>query len=204
MVSKDIGGLPMKRFLTLIAFLLIASGSVFAKTYSEYLSEAKSYEAQKKWCHVLGSYYDAMGTDGAPESKREAYEGHKKLVAAIESGKPGLGKFDRYTLHVEWMNLLKDAEKYGSTFCIYDSEVSDWEFLQNWLEYDEYAWEFDYETQTAIYDDEDEHECYKNALRNHTCPTSPSAPTSAHTITQVESSGKRFLPLGKAALVKNP
>ena len=141
----------MKRFLTFIAFLLIVTGSVFAKTYSEYLAEAKSYEAQKKWCYALGSYYDAMGTDGAPESKREAYEGYKKLVEAIESGKPGLGKFDRYTLHVEWMNLLKDAEKYGSTFCIYDFEVSDWVVLEHWLEYDDYDWEFDYATQTAIY-----------------------------------------------------
>ena len=58
----------MKKFL-LILLLLLCSSSIFAKTFSEYLAEAKNYEAQKRWCYALGSYYDAMGTDEEPEKK---------------------------------------------------------------------------------------------------------------------------------------
>lgn len=79
----------MKKLLFTLALIFCIS-PIFAKSYSEYLAEAKKYEAQKKWCYALGSYYDAMGTDEKPEDKQEAYEGYKALSEAIKSGNPGL------------------------------------------------------------------------------------------------------------------
>lgn len=113
----------MKKTLMLLV-AMIGIMPLFAKGYAEYLAEAKNYEAQKKWVYVLGSYYDALGTDGDFESKKEAYEAYKKLSDAIEAGNPGLGTFSEFTLHDEWKKLLIDAEKYGSSICIHDIKLS--------------------------------------------------------------------------------
>ncbi len=113
---------------------------LFAKSYLECLGEAKKYEEQKRWCYALGSYYDALGTDELPENKVEAKEGYNRLKNAIISGNPGLGSFNVFDFHDEWKNLLIDAEKYGSSICIYDITVGDLE-----------RGALDYTTRTATY-----------------------------------------------------
>ena len=129
----------MKKLLfVLLAMLCVLP--LFAKSYSEYLAEAKKYEEQKRWCYALGSYYDAMGTDELPENKLEAYESYSKLKNAIISGNPGFGKFNEFTIHDEWKNLLIDAEKYGSSISIYDITVGPLE-----------RGALDYTTRTATY-----------------------------------------------------
>lgn len=127
-----------KLLIVLLAMLCVLP--LFAKSYSEYLAEAKKYESQKRWCYALDSYYDAMGTDEPPENKLEAYEGYNSLKTAILSGNPGLGKFNEFTIHDEWKNLLIDAEKYGSNISIYDITIGDL-----------YKGALDYETRTATY-----------------------------------------------------
>ena len=37
---------------------------------------------------------------------------YKKLASTIESGKPGFGNYDTFTLYDNWLDLLKKAEKY--------------------------------------------------------------------------------------------
>jgi len=111
-----------------------------AQSYAEYLSQAKQYEGQKKWCYALGAYYDAMGTDESPENKKEAYEGYKTLKDAILSGNPGLGKYNQFSIHDEWKNLLIDAEKYGSNNNMYEITVEKLE-----------QGDLDYSTKTATY-----------------------------------------------------
>ncbi|MBO4705466.1 MAG: SUMF1/EgtB/PvdO family nonheme iron enzyme [Spirochaetaceae bacterium] len=130
----------MNKGLLFVLLVLISVPALFAKSYSEYLAEAKKYEEQKRWCYALGSYYDAMGTDERPENKQEAYEGYKKLKDAIVSGNPGLGKYNLFTIHDEWKNLLIDAEKYGSSISIYDITVGELE-----------QGDLDYKTRTATY-----------------------------------------------------
>lgn len=129
----------MKKLLFVVLAMLCVL-PLFAKSYSEYLAEAKKYESQKKWCYALDAYYDAMGTDELPENKLEAYEGYSKLKDAIISGNPGLGKYNEFTIHDEWKNLLMDAEKFGSSISIYDIEVGNL-----------YKGALDYETRTATY-----------------------------------------------------
>ena len=124
-------------FVMLVMFCVLP---LFAKSYTEYLAEAKKYEEQKRWCYALGSYYDAMGTDELPENKVEAKEGYNRLKNAIISGNPGLGSFNVFDFHDEWKNLLIDAEKYGSSICIYDITVGDLE-----------RGALDYTTRTATY-----------------------------------------------------
>ena len=122
-------------FLTLFYFLPLS-----AKSYSEFLSDAKKYESQKKWCFALGAYYDAMGTDEAPENKKDAVEGYTLLSDAILNGNPGLGKFNKFTIHDEWKNLLIDAEQFGSSFNLYEITIHD--LIQG---------DLDYKTKTATY-----------------------------------------------------
>lgn len=87
----------------------------FLAIYEQHLAKAKQYEAEKRWCYALGSYYDALVVDIDSESKKEANDNYQRLAKTILSGKPGFGTFDIFTLHDEWKNLLIDAEKYGST-----------------------------------------------------------------------------------------
>ena len=102
--------------------LLIAISSIsnaFAtpkEEYQEHIEKARKYESQNKWCHALGSYYDAIISDELPENKQEAVEEFNELANSIQSGNPGLGKFNPFSIHDEWKNLLIDAEKYGSSF----------------------------------------------------------------------------------------
>ncbi len=131
----------MKKVLFFIFIGVLCSITTFAKSYSDCIAEAKKYEAQKRWCYALGSYYDAMGADELPENKMEAYEKYNKLKNVILSGKPGFGKFNEFTIHDEWKNLLIDAEKYGSNINIYDIEIGNLERTA-----------LDYETRTATYD----------------------------------------------------
>ncbi len=109
----------MKKLL-LVLIALFGILPLFAKGYADYLAEAKKYEAQKRWCFALGSYYDALQTDEAPENKKEAAEGYAKLRDAILSGKPGFSSYDEFTVNDEWKKLVIDAEKYFSSVCCVD------------------------------------------------------------------------------------
>lgn len=109
----------------LIGLSLLFVTTLFGQTYEEYLAKAKQYEAEKRWAFALGAYYDAMGTDLSPEEKKEAHDGYVTLRDAILSGNPGLGKFNAFTLHDEWKNLLIDAEKFGSSFNSYMLTIGD-------------------------------------------------------------------------------
>ena len=111
--------------LFLIGLSLLFVTTLFGQTYEEYLAKAKQYEAEKRWAYALGAYYDAMGTDLSPEEKKEAHDGYVTLQKAILSGNPGLGKFNAFTLHDEWKNLLIDAEKFGSSFNSYILTIGD-------------------------------------------------------------------------------
>lgn len=81
-----------------------------------------------------------METDDAPELKQEACEGYVELQSTIETGNPGKGKFNAFSLHDEWKNLLIDAENYGSSICKYELELGP--LVQG---------ELDYATKTASY-----------------------------------------------------
>ncbi|MCR5045628.1 MAG: SUMF1/EgtB/PvdO family nonheme iron enzyme [Treponema sp.] len=109
----------MKKLL-LVLIAVFGVLPLFAKGYADYLAEAKKYETQKKWVYALGSYYDALETDEAPENKKEADEGYAKLRDAILSGKPGFSSYDEFTVNDEWKKLVIDAEKYFSSVCCVD------------------------------------------------------------------------------------
>lgn len=118
----------------LIGLSLLFVTTLFGQTYEEYLAKAKQYEAEKRWAFALGAYYDAMGTNLPPEEKKEAHDGYVTLQKAILSGNPGLGKFNAFTLHDEWKNLLIDAEKFGSSFNPYILTIG--ELVQGDLNYE--------------------------------------------------------------------
>ncbi len=130
----------MKKILQCILVMILSVTGLYTQSYKEYLSKAKQYESQKKWCYALGAYYDAMGTDESPENKKEAYERYKTLKDAILSGNPGLGKYNQFSIHDEWKNLLIDAEKYGSSNNMYEITVGKLE-----------QGDLDYSAKTATY-----------------------------------------------------
>ena len=129
-----------KLFMNFIIFVMGVFLFAQSAEYTAFLTKAKQFESQKKWCHALDSYYDAMGTEDEPEVKNEAYEGFSALKNAILNGNPGFGKFNPFTLHDDWKNLLIDAEQVGCSFSRYELT------LGNLIQGD-----LDYTTKTASY-----------------------------------------------------
>ena len=118
----------LKALLTLaLAVGLAASGFSQSAEYTKYLNLAKKYEAEKKWCHALGAYYDAMATDDKPESKEEAYTGYVELSRLIEGGNPGKGSFNEFTIYDAWKNLLIETKKYDDTIWKYSRKIGNLE-----------------------------------------------------------------------------
>ena len=147
----------MKKIIAKILFLF-AGAMLFAQSaeYTAFLTKAKQFETQKKWCHALEAYYDALGTDDEPVLKDEAYKGFTELRDAILEGNPGFGTYDVFTLHDEWKKLLIDAEQVGSSFSRY--EITLGELKQG---------DLDYATRTASYSAEISYEVsdrYKNTV----------------------------------------
>ncbi len=122
--------------------VLFISIELFAQSadYTKYMNQAKKYESEKKWCFALGAYYDALATDDASELKQEAMDSYSELKDVILNGKPGKGKFNLFTIHDEWKELLIDAEKYASSIFKYELTIG--ALVQGAL---------DYKTRTASY-----------------------------------------------------
>lgn len=132
----------MKKIFLIKLLFLFFIVSIFAQSqdFNKHMEKAKEYESQKKWCHALGEYYEAMGTDDSVEIKDTAYEAYNNLADTIRDGKPGFGTFNEFTTHDEWKNLLIDAEIYGSTHDKYELWIGN---LQRE--------ELDYANRTATY-----------------------------------------------------
>ncbi len=112
-----------KMFAKMFIFLLGLSAFAQSAEYSAFLAKAKEYESQKKWCHALDAYYDAMATDDPVSKKTKAYDGFTKLKESILSGNPGLEKVDDSQFQAEWKNLLMEAEVLGCTVCGADIDL---------------------------------------------------------------------------------
>jgi hypothetical protein len=111
--------------------------SSYAKTYDELMKDAESYEEQKEWFYALGAYHDAINSSENPEIAKQKYN---QLSKCIKSGKPGYGEFNIFSMHDEWVNLIKNAEKYFT-------ETFPYKILYGDLNMDS----ADYKTKTANY-----------------------------------------------------
>ena len=100
--------------------MISCTSVMFAQKYAQYISEAKKYEDQKRWCYAMGAYFDAVEAAESLLDKQEASKKYDELKDVILDGNPGFGKFNDFTFHDEWKRLLIDAEKYGSSFSKYD------------------------------------------------------------------------------------
>lgn len=132
-----------KKIISLVLFFCFLFSFIYAKEneYSSYMTQGEKYETEKKWCHALAMYYDALCTDDAPELKEQAYVKFNELSELIKSGYPGKGKFNDFSLHDGWKALLIDAEIVLCSFCKFEElEISDFK-----------KGELDYNTRTAIY-----------------------------------------------------
>ena len=131
----------MKKLTAILAALFVCT-TIFAQSdeYLSYLEKAKDYEAKKQWAFAMNAYYDALNCDDEPQLKEDAFTSYNNLRSAILSGNPGIGKFNVFTIHDEWKNLLIEAEKLGSSFCRYDIIIGD--LVQG---------DLDYTTRTATY-----------------------------------------------------
>lgn len=113
---------------------------LYAEKVKPLVDKAKKYESEKRWCHALDAYYDALAVDVDPEVKLEVCDSYNELKNLILSGNPGKGNFNIFTMHDEWKNLLIDAEQVGSSFSRNELILGD--FKQG---------DLDYTTQTASY-----------------------------------------------------
>ncbi len=92
-----------------IFLIMVVSAFLYAETYEELLKKAEQYEAKKEWFFALGSYYDAIKIANDSDTARQKFG---QLSDCIKNGNPGYGSFNDFTLHDEWVNLIKNAEKY--------------------------------------------------------------------------------------------
>ena len=132
--------------------LLSLSVAIHSKTYEELLQAGKNYETKKEWFYALGAYYDAMKLSDNPEEAKQKYT---ELSECIKSGKPGYGEFDVFTLHDEWVNLIKNAERFFTERFPYKISVGELEM-----------YDADYNKKTAGYTIDlkiEQTELYKNA-----------------------------------------
>ena len=106
--------------LIFLCMMISCSSVMFAQKYAQYISEARKYEDQKRWCYAMGAYFDAVEAAESLLDKQEASKKYDELKDVILDGNPGFGKFNDFTFHDEWKRLLIDAEKYGSSFSKYD------------------------------------------------------------------------------------
>ena len=92
-----------------IFLIMVLSAFIYAETYEELLKKAEQYETKKEWFFALGSYYDANKISNGSDIAREKFS---QLCDCISNGNPGYGSYNDFTLHDEWVNLIKNAEKY--------------------------------------------------------------------------------------------
>lgn len=98
----------MKRFfITLIC--IFTSVVSYAGTSEELIRKAETYESKKEWIYALGTYHEAMNISEDSEISKQKFE---QLCECIKNGNPGYGEFTVFSMHDEWVNLIKNAEKY--------------------------------------------------------------------------------------------
>ncbi len=141
-----------KIFLSFFCILLTTVS--YAKTYDELMHEAEQYENKKEWFYALGAYHNAINI--SKEDTNSAKQKYIELSECIKSGKPGYGDFNVFSMHDEWVNLIKNAEKYFT-------ENFPYTIIYNTLEMDS----VNYEKKTANYKlglTVKQSDFYKNAL----------------------------------------
>ncbi len=93
---------------------------VWSEQFAAWMQNAKVCEDNKKWILALDSYYMALSSCIGFEEADIAYKSYQELVDIIESGKPGRGSFESFSLYDGWKNLLIEAESYGNTVFPYE------------------------------------------------------------------------------------
>ena len=103
----------MKKLL-LCSLLFLIVFSTYAKSYEELIKDGEDFENKKQWIYALGAYYDAIQVSEDYEDKdpEEAKQKYNKLSNCIREGNPGFGEFNIFSMHDEWVNLIKNAEQY--------------------------------------------------------------------------------------------
>lgn len=76
------------------------------------LDEIENLRNSKKTYHVFRKYAELADIEKLQEKKSDASSTFELMKKAISSGEPGLGTYDDFTKHDEWVLLLKDVERY--------------------------------------------------------------------------------------------
>lgn len=110
-----------KKIVAVFFAATVMATGLFAQSNAckEHLEKGKKYEDEKRWVHALGEYYDAIAADIPTAEALEAYEKWDSLTTAIQAGQPGYGEFDEFSFVDNWLDLLKDYEKYWTENCPY-------------------------------------------------------------------------------------
>ena len=89
--------------------MISCSSVMFAQKYAQYISEARKYEDQKRWCYAMGAYFDAVEAAESLLDKQEASKKYDELKDVILDGHPGFGKFNDFTfiLYGSYSFILK-------------------------------------------------------------------------------------------------
>lgn len=97
---------------------------VWSEEFANHMNKAKEFEENKNWIWALDEYYNALDSWQDSDEAAVAYAAYKELADIIESGKPGRGEFDTFSIYDEWKNLLLEAESYGNKIFPYEISFS--------------------------------------------------------------------------------
>ena len=68
--------------LIFLCMMISCSSVMFAQKYAQYISEARKYEDQKRWCYAMGAYFDAVEAYPAAATKETRRE---KIASSLNS-----------------------------------------------------------------------------------------------------------------------
>lgn len=88
--------------------------------YESCMERAKNYEKNKSWIWALDEYYNAINSSRKGQELETAFNAYSELAGMIESGMPGRGEFDKFSLYESWKNLLIETEQYGNRVFPYE------------------------------------------------------------------------------------
>ena len=91
-----------------------------SNAYAEHMQRAKQFEDDKNWIWALDSYYNAFESWKNWDEATAAYAAYADLAKTIESGLPGRGEFDKFSLYEGWKKLLIETERYGNRVFPYE------------------------------------------------------------------------------------
>ncbi len=110
----------IRKIVSGLVFLFALSFASHAQVYSSenygnLVDLARNYESSGEYFYAYATYYDALASES--DDHDEALQGFENLQKRFAKGFPGMkAKYNSQTLHDEYLELIRNADKYWTEF----------------------------------------------------------------------------------------